>query len=117
MGLARLDSEIAAHGWKLVGLLRLSPFAPFSMASYAFSMTQVRFSAYLLGTIGVLPPLFAFVYTGSISGVALNAILLGETELNQVQMFVIGAGFIATVVVALLFVKIARRALISQSRD
>lgn len=117
VGLSRLDKEIGAHGWKLVGLLRLSPFAPFSMASYAFSMTRVQFGAYLLGTIGVLPPLFAFVYTGSISGVALDAILLGESELNEVQMVVIGAGFVATVAVALLFVRIARRALINQSRD
>ena len=116
VGLARLDSEIGAHGWKLVGLLRLSPFAPFSMASYAFSMTKIRFDAYLLGTIGVLPPLFAFVYTGSISSVALNAFLLGETELNEVQMIVAGCGFVATVVVALLFVRIARRALLNKTR-
>ena len=116
VGLARLDAEIGAHGWKLVGLLRLSPFAPFSMASYAFSMTQVRFEAYLLGTIGVLPPLFAFVYTGSISSVALNAFLLGQTELNEVQMIVAGCGFLATIIVALLFVRIARRALLSKTR-
>lgn len=115
VALSKLDSEIGANGWKIVGLLRLSPFTPFSIASYAFSMTKISFGAYMVGTIGAVPSLFAFVYTGSISAVALNALLLGQTKLNDVQVTVFGVGFIATVVVAFLFVRIARRALTDHS--
>jgi uncharacterized membrane protein YdjX (TVP38/TMEM64 family) len=111
VSLSRLDNEIGAQGWKIVGLLRLSPLAPFSISSYAFSMTRISFRAYLVGTIATLPSLFAYVYMGSISEIALHAFLLGELEFDAAQLTIMGAGFIATVVLALFLVRIARKAL------
>jgi len=113
VSLKRLDSDIGAQGWKIVGLLRLSPITPFSIASYAFSMTKITFPQYLVGTIASLPALFAYVYTGSISSVALHALLLGELKVNAVQMTVMGAGFIATVFAALFLIRLTRKALSS----
>jgi len=117
VSLSRLDNEIGAQGWKIVGLLRLSPLAPFGISSYAFSMTRISFRGYLIGTMAALPSLFAYVYTGSISGVALQAFLLGELELNPVQLTILGAGFIATVILALFFIRIARRALDNKASE
>ena len=111
------QSGVGHTSQRLESCHRLSPFAPFSMASYAFSMTRISFGAYLVGTIGALPALFAFVYKGSISSIALNALLLGQLELNEIQIAVVAVGFVATIAVSLLFVRIARRALISESHD
>ncbi len=63
--LARLDQQVGQHGLKAVLLVRLIPNVPFDMQNYGFGFSQVRFSAYALGTlVGILPGSFAYVYLG-----------------------------------------------------
>lgn len=66
--LVRLDAALAADGWKLVCLLRISPVMPFAVTSYALGLSSVRFRAYLLGTLASLPPLLAYVLLGRLLG-------------------------------------------------
>ena len=111
LSIQHLDKEIAARGWIFVLLLRLSPVAPYSLASYAFGLTRISMGAYLLGSIGATPALLAYVYTGSISGMALMTLTGNNATLNPYQFTTLILGFIATVAGALYFAHIARKGL------
>ena len=39
--LQALDDAVARQGWKIVGLIRLSPIFPYSLMNYAFGLTRV----------------------------------------------------------------------------
>ena len=61
----RLETVSGRQGFLLLILLRLIPAVPYNLINYAFGMTEMRFSAYLLGTaIGILPGTFAFINIG-----------------------------------------------------
>jgi hypothetical protein len=67
--------------------------------------------AYMLGSIGATPALLAYVYTGSISGMALMTLTGNNTQLNPVQFSTLILGFIATVAGVLYFAHIANKGL------
>ncbi|MFT5413196.1 MAG: putative membrane protein YdjX (TVP38/TMEM64 family) [Verrucomicrobiales bacterium] len=53
---AAIDGVVAKEGWKIVGLTRLSPAFPFTLLNYAYGVTRVKFSHYLLASwIGMMP--------------------------------------------------------------
>jgi uncharacterized membrane protein YdjX (TVP38/TMEM64 family) len=60
-----LDKTLESQGMKLVFLMRLSLLVPFNVSNYVFGGSAVRFTDYLLGTIGVLPIALFFVYMGT----------------------------------------------------
>ena len=111
LSIQHLDKEIAVRGWIFVLLLRLSPVAPYSLASYAFGLTRISMGAYMLGSIGATPALLAYVYTGSITGMALMTLTGNNTQLNPVQFSALILGFIATVAGVLYFAHIASKGL------
>jgi len=111
LSIQHLDKEIATRGWIFVLLLRLSPVTPYSLASYAFGLTRISTGAYLLGSIGATPALLAYVYTGSISGLALMTLTGNNKHLNSVQLSSLILGFIATIAGVLYFSHIARKGL------
>jgi len=105
--LNRLDTVLAADGWKLVFLLRISPVMPFAVTSYALGLSAVRFRAYLLGTIASLLPLLAFVATGRMAG-------FGATRMdsaNPVQWVGLAIGGAATLGLAWYVMRVLRRSL------
>ena len=107
----QLDKEIAVRGWLFVLLLRLSPIAPYSLASYAFGLTRISLGAYILGSLGATPALLAYVYTGSISGMALMALTGNHTTLNTLQLTTLIVGFISTIASVLYVIYIAKKRL------
>ncbi|MEI6334306.1 MAG: VTT domain-containing protein [Methylococcaceae bacterium] len=111
LSIRHLDREIALRGWIFVLLLRLSPIAPYSIASYAFGLTRISTGAYMLGSIGATPALLAYVYTGSLSGMALMTLSGNNTPLNSFQLSSLILGFIATITCAFYFAHIARKGL------
>ena len=51
-----VEEEISAGGWRIVGLLRLSPLIPFNLLNYLFGITRIRFRHYLPATLlGIAP--------------------------------------------------------------
>ena len=111
LSIQHLDKEVALRGWLFVFLLRLSPIAPYSLASYAFGLTRISTGAYMLGSIGATPALLAYVYTGSLSGMALMTLAGNNMKLNYFQLSTLIIGFIATVASVCYFSYIARKSL------
>jgi uncharacterized membrane protein YdjX (TVP38/TMEM64 family) len=67
---AAIDRAVADEGWKIVFLTRLSPVFPFTLLNYAFGLTRVRLSHYVLASwIGMMPGTVMYVYLGSLVNV------------------------------------------------
>ncbi len=61
-----LDARVREHGLATVLVARLVPLIPFTSANYAFGLTSVRVSSYLLGTVlGILPGTAVYVAVGA----------------------------------------------------
>jgi uncharacterized membrane protein YdjX (TVP38/TMEM64 family) len=104
---AAIDKAVAVEGWKIVGLTRLSPVFPFTLLNYAFGLTQVKLSHYVLASwIGMMPGTVMYVYVGSLAKAATgtHTRTIGEWVLYSV-------GLLATVVVTGFVTRIAKKAL------
>lgn len=68
--LAAIDRAVAREGTKIMLLCRLSGFPPFTWVNYAFGLTGVGLTPYVLTTLfGIIPGTLAFTYAGA-AGVA-----------------------------------------------
>ena len=68
-----IDRAIAGEGTKLMLLMRLSGFPPFTWINYVLGVTGVRFRPYVLTTFfGVLPGVLAFTWAGAAGAAALT---------------------------------------------
>jgi len=109
--LVAIDRAIGAEGRKIVLLLRLSPAFPFSVLNYALGLTRVRFTDYLLASIGMLPGTLLYVYSGKLAG-DVAALASGATVAKGAGYYtLLGVGLVATLAVTLYVTRIARRAL------
>jgi len=103
---AALDGAIRREGWRVVGLLRLSPVMPFSLGNYLFGVTPVAFGPYVLVSwIAMLPGTFLYVSLGAAGASAAS----GETDVWR--MTLLGVGIVATVAVTVLLGRAAKRRL------
>jgi uncharacterized membrane protein YdjX (TVP38/TMEM64 family) len=67
---ATIDRAVADEGWKIVLLTRLSPVFPFTLLNYAFGLTRVKLSHYVLASwLGMIPGTVMYVYLGSLVNV------------------------------------------------
>jgi uncharacterized membrane protein YdjX (TVP38/TMEM64 family) len=104
---AALDRAAGEDGLVVVALVRLSPLFPFNLTNYGLGLTSVRFRDYLLASwIGMLPGTVLYVYIGSLT-VDVTQLVNGDTSSIGAGPWLLGVGFIATVV---LTVVITRRA-------
>jgi uncharacterized membrane protein YdjX (TVP38/TMEM64 family) len=107
----RIDEAVAAEGWKIVGLTRLSPVFPFNVLNYAFGLTRVSLRDYVLATtIGMIPGCLMYVYLGSVAG-DLATIGSGGRTRTPAEWALYAVGLAATVAVTVTVTRIARRAL------
>jgi uncharacterized membrane protein YdjX (TVP38/TMEM64 family) len=106
-----LDQAVAAGGFKLVLLTRLSPLFPFTLLNYAFGLTKVRFRDYALASwIGMLPGTVMYVYLGS-TVKELADVAAGNVEGGPERLVLFFVGLAATIVVTVYVTRLARRAL------
>ncbi|MFC5701724.1 TVP38/TMEM64 family protein [Cohnella faecalis] len=62
----KLERAMERRGFMMVLLLRIAPFVPFDLVSYAAGAARVRLRAFLPATIiGTLPGTFAYNYLGA----------------------------------------------------
>lgn len=99
--LENLDADIEKHGWKYVGLIRLSPIIPFALQNYLFGASKVGFWPYAVATCAAMAPgTLLHVYLGAIG----KAYLRGE--MTPWQWAMTGVGVLSSVALSLF---IARR--------
>src|SRR4029453_13300105 len=104
-----LDDAIGDEGWKIVGLLRLSPLIPFNVSNYLYGVTSIGFWPYLLASfVGMLPGTLLYAYLGAIGQAGLEG---GKKEYSPLQWTFLGIGLLATIAVTVFVSRVAKKAL------
>ena len=89
-----LDRAIASEGTKIMWLVRLSGFPPFTWVNYAFGLTGVKLLPYVVITFfGIIPGTLAFTWAGAAGAAALtgsgNRVLLIVTAVGAIVVAVV----------------------------
>jgi uncharacterized membrane protein YdjX (TVP38/TMEM64 family) len=106
---AAIDQAIGRQGWKIVGLLRLSPLIPFNLSNYFYGITSIRFVEYVVvSAVGMIPGTLLYAYLGAIGQATVAG---GAAQHSKWQYVLLGIGLIATIAVTILVSRIARKAL------
>ena len=109
--LAAISHAVEHEAFKVVLLTRLSPVFPFNVLNYAFGLTSIRFSSYILASwIGMLPGTIMYVLLGSAAS-SLAVLLSGGAPRSSGQQALLAVGLVAAVVVAVIVGRSARRSL------
>ncbi len=107
-----IDRAIGEGGWKIVGLLRLSPAIPFNLQNYLYGLTPVRFWPYAFTSwIAMMPGTFLYVYLGHVTGAAVAA----DRQRTLGEWAMLAIGLVATVVVTVYVTRLANRKLKEQA--
>ena len=107
-----LDRAVARRGWLIVLLARLSVVIPYNLLNYALGLTNVRFGAYLTGTlVGMLPAIFLYVYLGSVAGSLASLDQAGAPVIPR-SLFI--TGLVVTALLIFLIARLTARALRSE---
>ena len=102
-----IDEGVAREGWKIVGLVRLSPVFPFNLLNYAFGVTRVSLRDYFWASwVGMVPGTVMYVYIGSLG----RDLATGRSR-TPAEWTLYAVGLAATVGVTLFVTRLARRAL------
>jgi len=106
-----MDRPVAAEGWKIVGLIRLSPIFPFSLMNYTFGLTRVSLRDYFFASwLGMLPGTVMYVYIGSLIG-DLGHLGRGDRQRTALEWTLYAVGLLATIMVTVYITRVARKAL------
>lgn len=106
-----VDEAVAREGWKIAGLIRLSPAFPFIPMNFVFGLTKIPLWQFSIVTFFSIIPLTAlFAYLGSLIG---DITALGNQPVAQGKMkwIVAAVGVTTTLVVTLFITRMARRVL------
>jgi uncharacterized membrane protein YdjX (TVP38/TMEM64 family) len=88
-----LDRAITREGTKIMWLVRLSGFPPFTWVNYAFGLTGIHLPPFVMTTFfGIIPGTIAFTYAGAAGAAALsgsgNRVLLVVTAVGAILVSV-----------------------------
>ena len=109
--LAALNRAVDEEGWKVVGLMRLSPVFPFGLQNYLFSVTGIGLAPYALATlVGIVPGTSLYVYIGSLGAAG------GEGG-GALRWVLLAVGLAATAAVVWLVTKRAKAELAGLDLD
>lgn len=104
-----IDKAIESEGWKIVGLMRLSPLVPFNLQNYFFGITKIGFWPYLITTFfGIMPGTLLYVWIGSLSAAAgytqmgEMAVAGAHTNTGYIKLAALAVGLVATLAVTIL---------------
>ena len=97
------------EGWRLVGLLRLSP-VPGTAVNYALGLTGLTVKEYAAGTlIGLTPSVLVFVYLG-----AMGATILDPGSVSHAHLAFLAVGLLAITLAAWLVMRRAKAVLVKR---
>lgn len=104
-----IDKAIGEQGWKIVGLLRLSPLIPFNLSNYFYGVTSIGFWPYVLAScVGMLPGTLLYAYLGAIGQAGLSG---GKKGHSPLEWAFLGLGLLATIAVSVFVSRVAKNAL------
>jgi len=106
-----VDEAVGRGGRRIVFLLRLSPLVPFGLLNYALGLTRVRFSDYLMASVGMLPGTALYVYYGKLAGDLAGLAGGGAVRRDAGYWIVLALGLAATIAVTIVVTRLARRTL------
>jgi len=99
-----VGKAIDEEGWKVVGLVRLSPQIPFAVTNYFFGITNVGFWPFVITTlIGIAPATFIYVNLGAMGH--------GAKGGDEMRWIVLVVGLIAGIVAGVLIARKAKEKL------
>ena len=102
-----IDRAIGENGWKVVGLLRLSPLIPFSISNYLYGLTAVRFLPFVIASwVGMLPATVLYVYLGAAGKTAGD-----KGGRSPWEWVLLGGGLLATAAVTVILTRFAKKQL------
>jgi uncharacterized membrane protein YdjX (TVP38/TMEM64 family) len=109
----KIERAIAKKGWQIVFLTRLSPIFPFNLLNYLFGISQISLKDYMIGSLGIIPGTFMYVYFGSLAtdlaSIDMSLPTTKETEILRWLMRLIG--FIATISLTIYLTHFAKQTL------
>lgn len=106
-----IDRAVERQGFRLVALLRMSPAVPFVLLNYALGLSRVRLLDYVAASIGMLPVVAMYVYSGKIAG-DLASLASGQAQPRGAMYWaMVGLGFVSTVAVTIMVTRMARQAI------
>lgn len=108
--IATLGEAVGASGFRVVLLLRLAPFAPFTVLNYALGATPISLRHFALASmLGSVPGLLLDVYVGSVARSADE--LLGRGGLTRAGAGSLLASLAVTGLVLVAIAQVLRRTL------
>lgn len=106
---AAMDRALGEQGWKIVGLLRLSPVMPLGISTYLFGVTSIEFLPYAIASgFGVIPGTLMYVYLGAVGRISISG---AKHQRSPLEWALLLAGLFATIAVTILVGRIAKKAL------
>jgi uncharacterized membrane protein YdjX (TVP38/TMEM64 family) len=112
----RAIQHAANHeGLRLQLLLRLSPINAVSV-SYVLGASGVRFSTFMLGTLGLIPVLFVEVYFGYLAS-HVTTVAGNAGEHSTLHTIVTVVGFVLCIVLMIYITRVASRAIAAAELD
>jgi uncharacterized membrane protein YdjX (TVP38/TMEM64 family) len=109
-----INAAVASEGLKIVLLTRLCPVIPFNLLNYLFGISQVSLKDYSVGSLGIFPATFMYVYLGTIVGdLAMidNSTIAMSGTVAVMHWGLRIVGFISTVALSIYLTKVARKSL------
>ncbi len=99
-----LDRALATEGWKVVGLLRLSPAIPFTFQNYVFGASSISAADFVVSTFfGIIPGTTLYVYIGTLGRAAVT-----HEEFSTPQIVLFSLGLFATVMAIVIVTRKAK---------
>ena len=91
----KIDEGVEKQGWRMLMITRLVPLFPFNLQNFAYGLTKINFTIYVLVSwICMLPGAIAFTFMG-------GAIVAGEGDLTTTFIY-LGVGALFFVFISLL---------------
>jgi uncharacterized membrane protein YdjX (TVP38/TMEM64 family) len=104
--LRAVNAAVSEGGWKVVGLLRLSPVLPFNLQNYFYGITDIKLAQYVPATFfGIMPGTLLYVYLGAAGKAAAG------DDGGPLQWTFFAVGLIATIAVAVFVTRKAKEKL------
>jgi uncharacterized membrane protein YdjX (TVP38/TMEM64 family) len=109
--LAAVDRAVERQGLRLVLMLRMSPAVPYTLLNYALGLSRIRLLDFVVGSIGMLPVVAAYVYSGKLAGDLASLASGAPPPRGPLYYSVLALGIVSTVAVSVFATRMVRQAI------